>query len=92
MEETDLQRSHREYLEMRQTMTEMHDSFHRLLQFNGHLREQIRRNLYYDPPPGITYGIHVRSVGTQTDFVNHKQNGAAVRPIKGDVSTNKRAS
>jgi len=69
-------------------MTEMHDSFHRLLQFNRHLREQIRRQIFYDPPPGITYGIHVRSVGTQTDFVRpkqNKQNGAA-------VSANKRAS
>jgi hypothetical protein len=37
-----------------------------MLNFNVHLREQIRRNLYFDPPSGVTYGIHTHSVGTQT--------------------------
>ena len=70
---------------LRELVQHINQAYENQVTFNAHLREQIRRNFYYDPPPGVTYGIHVRSVGTQTDFVNHKQNGTA-------VGTNKRAS
>ena len=77
---------------LRELVQHINEAYENQVTFNSHLREQIRRNLYYDPPPGITYGIHVRSVGTQTDCVRPKQNGAAVRPIKRDVNTNKSLS
>jgi hypothetical protein len=51
---------------LRDLMANMHASFMDMLNFNVHLREQIRRNLYFDPPSGVSYGIHTRSVATQT--------------------------
>ena len=55
---------------LRDTMSHIHAAYMEMASFNVSLRDQISQNLYYDPPPGICYGIFPTcSVGTQTDFV-----------------------
>ena len=66
---------------LRDTMGHIHAAYVEMVAFCNHLREQIRRNLYFDPPPGITYGIHTRTIGTQTDFVPPKTNERTDREI-----------
>ena len=67
---------------LRNTMEEIHTAYHNMSVFNISLRDQIRRHLFYDPPPGITYGIHTRTIGTQTLFVPPKENERTDRSIK----------
>ena len=67
---------------LRDTMGHIHAAYVDMAAFNVSLRDQIRRKLYYDPPPGITYGIHTRTVGTQTSFVPPKENERTDRSIK----------
>ena len=67
---------------LRDILGQMHTSFMQMSVFNVELRDQIRRNLYFDPPPGITYGIHTRTIGTQTLFVPPKENERTDRSIK----------
>ena len=69
-----LQELHRTNSNLRDALNNIHVAFHELLNFNQSLREQIRRNLYYAPPPGIVYGEQTRTIGTQTDFVPPKVN------------------
>ena len=84
---------HKEWLEMlkeadeenarlRDILGQMHTSYMQMSVFNISLRDQIRRHLFYDPPPGITYGIHRRTIGTQTLFVPPKENERTDRSIK----------
>ena len=61
-----LDQMEQENLRLRDTMGHMHVSYIDMATFNMSLRDQMRRQLYKDPPPGITYGISVRDVGTQT--------------------------
>ena len=68
---------------LRDILGQMHTSFMQMSVFNVELRDQIRRQLFYDPPPGITYGIHTRTIGTQTSFVIPIENERADRSIKG---------
>ena len=51
---------------LRDTMGHMHASYVNMATFNMSLRDQMRRNLYADPPPGIIYGVQTHNVGTQT--------------------------
>ena len=68
-----LQELHKTNNKLRDLLMELQLSNVSLVRYTDHLHEQIRRNLYYDPPPGITYGVHTRSVSTQTDFVPLKK-------------------
>ena len=56
----------RENLRLRDTMGRIHVSYVDMANFNVSLRDQIVRNLYVDPPPGIIYGEQTVDVGTQT--------------------------
>ena len=69
-----LEEAEAENAEMRDTVSQMHEAFVNMMQFNVSLREQMRRNLYFDPPPGIVYGEQTRNASTQTDFVPPKVN------------------
>ena len=60
----------------------MHASFMDMATFNVSLRHQIRRQLFRDPPAGITYGIHTRTIGTQTSFVPPEENERADCEVK----------
>ena len=76
-----LEEADEENARLRDILSQMHTSFMQMSVFNISLRDQIRRNLYFDPPPGITYGIHTRTIGTQTLFVPPKENERTDRPI-----------
>ena len=67
---------------LRDTLGHIHAAYIEMSAFNVELRDQIRRQLFYDPPPGITYGIHTRTIGTQTLFVPPKENERTDRQIK----------
>ena len=69
-----LQELHDDNNNLRDAINEMHEAWNQMMDFNAHLREQIRRNLYFAPPPGIVYGEQTRTIGTQTDFVPPKEN------------------
>ena len=77
-----LKKLEEENVKLRALMLEIHQSYCNMVDFNSHLREQMRRNLYFDPPPGITYGIHTRTIGTQTSFVPPKENERADCEVK----------
>ena len=78
-----LRESEKENDRLRDILSQMHTSYMNMATFNVELRDQIRRQLFYDPPPGITYGIHTRTIGTQTSFVIPIENERADRSIKG---------
>ena len=61
-----LDQMEQENLRLRDTMGHMHASYVDMATFNVSLRDQIRRKLYADPPPGIIYGEQTVDVGTQT--------------------------
>ena len=67
---------------LRDVLCNMHASFMDMATFNVSLRHQIRRQLFRDPPAGITYGIHTRTIGTQTPFVPPKENERADCEVK----------
>ena len=81
MKQTATKEVEQENARLREILSQMHSSFMNMATFNVELRDQIRRNLYFDPPPGITYGIHMRTIGTQTDFVPPKTNERTDREI-----------
>ena len=69
-----LQELHDDNNNLRDIINSIHISHHQMCEFNVSLRDQMRRNLYSDPPPGIIYGQQTRTIGTQTDFVPPKEN------------------
>ena len=69
-----LQELHDDNNNLRDIINSIHISYHQMCEFNVSLRDQMRRNLYSDPPPGIIYGQQTRTIGTQTDFVPPKEN------------------
>ena len=78
----ELKELEQENARLRDVLGQMHTSYMQMSVFNVSLRDQIRRELFYDPPPGITYGIHRRTVGTQTSFVPPKENERADREVE----------
>ena len=64
----------RENAKLREILSQMHVSFMNMATFNVELRDQIRRQLYFDPPSGIVYGEQTRDASTQTSFVPPKEN------------------
>ena len=81
MKQTATKEVEQENARLREILSQMHSSFMNMATFNVELRDQIRRNLYFDPPSGIVYGEQTRDASTQTSFVPPKENERTDRPI-----------